>query len=176
MGAKAEVEKEAARAVVEREAAKAGMEKEAGKEVAPTAEGATEVVRAVAVRAGAKAAAYREVLSGDAHAAHQVERRRLANVGHADEACVPRVTGGYSASMGPCGVWPAGGAIGRGASLSGVRGSRRPMAVALLWQRACRALMANPEGPQRRLPSHCSRGGPAARASPAPARARDGTC
>ena len=64
------------------------------------------MVRAVAVRAGAKAAAYREVLSGDAHAAHQVEGRRLANVGHADEACEQSVTGGCSASMGPGGVWP----------------------------------------------------------------------
>ena len=59
VGAKAEVEKEAARARVEIEA-RAGIEKEAGNEVAPTAEGATEVVRAVAVRAGAKAAAHRE--------------------------------------------------------------------------------------------------------------------
>jgi hypothetical protein len=47
-----------------------------------------------------EAAAHREVFSRHAHAAHEVEGRRLANVGHADKACVPSVTGCCATSMG----------------------------------------------------------------------------
>ena len=118
-------------------------------------------------------AAHREVLRCHAHVAHEVEGRRLANVGHADKACVPGVIGGCAARA----------ATGRGASLQargggpghGGPGPWRPRArAARLWLRACRSLVANRERPQLYLPSHCSWGDPAARASPAPAKAEKG--